>query len=384
MAGPLYLDYNATTPVDPDVLEAMLPYFTEQFGNASSRGHAYGWAADEAVGQARERVATLLDAPDPEHITFTSGATEALNAAIRGVAAARGGRHILTVATEHQAVLAPCRTLERQGFDLTYLEVDEQGRVSAEAVEKALRDDTVLVAVMWANNETGVLHPVEEIGRRLQAHEAAFLVDATQAVAKTPVNVEHIDLLACSGHKFYGPKGVGALYQRRPERLRLAPLIEGGGQQQGQRGGTVNVPGAVGMGAAAEKAQRVADEEPERLRALRDRFEAALQAELGGIRINGQRAPRLPQTSSMTFEGLEADRLMRKLRGLAISSGSACASGDPKPSHVLRAMGLSRKDARATLRFSLGRFTSDEDIDAAIEQILDGAGKLQRRTTVHT
>ncbi len=380
MRRPIYLDYNATTPVDPRVLERMLPYFTERFGNPASKGHTYGLEAEAAVEVAREQVAALLNA-EPESLIFTSGATEALNLAIKGVAEAsrHRGQHIVTVQTEHAAVLEACRALARRGWEVTYLPVDAQGRLDPDALEAALTPRTVLAAIMWANNETGVLHPIAEIARRTQAHGVPLLVDATQAVGKIPVTVEGIDLLACSAHKFYGPKGVGVLYARRRPPLRLVPLLDGGGHEQGLRSGTLNVPAIVGMGAAAELAAREMPGEGARLQALRDRLEQELQRVLPDVRINGAQAPRLPQTSSVTIPGVRADRLLTTVRTLALSAGSACGSGRGKPSHVLRAMGLSEADARCTIRISLGRFTTDEEINTAIERLISTIRQLRRQ-----
>lgn len=375
MQRPIYLDYNATTPVDPRVLERMLPYFREQFGNASSKGHAFGWAAEEAVDQAREAVAALLGA-DPAEIVFTSGATEAINTALKGVveAYAAKGRHLVTVQTEHSAVLDTCRTLERQGCSVTYLPVGPDGRVDLDTLAAALTDETILVAVMWANNETGVLQPIPQIAALVRERGILFMTDATQAVGKVPVRVDHADLLACSAHKFYGPKGVGALYvRRRNPRVRLVPLLNGGGQERALRGGTLNVPGIVGMGAAAEVARAEQPAEAARLGILRDRLETRLTEAVPALRVNTGAAPRLPQTSSLTFPGLRAANLMAELRDLALSAGSACSSGSGRPSHVLKAMGLSDAEALATLRFSLGRFTTDEDVDAAVEQVVTAA-----------
>lgn len=379
MRLPVYLDYNATTPVDPRVLERMLPYFTEQFGNASSKGHAYGWAAEEAVTQAREQVAALLGA-DPSEIVFTSGATEAVNAALKGVAEAYAakGRHLVTVQTEHSAVLDTCRALERQGFTVTYLPVDSDGLVDLAALEAALTPETILVSVMWANNETGVLQPIPEIAEVVRSRGILFMTDATQAAGKVPINVAHVDLLACSGHKLYGPKGVGALYvRRRQPRVRLVPFMNGGGQERGLRGGTLNVPGIVGLGAAAALAQEALPREAERLRVLRDRLERGLLDAVPDAYINAHRTPRLPQTTSITFPGRRAADLMAAARDLALSTGSACASGSDRPSHVLQALGLPDDDARATLRLSLGRFTTDEEIDHAVARLAAAARVTQ-------
>ncbi|MGI9173877.1 MAG: cysteine desulfurase family protein [Rhodothermales bacterium] len=376
---PIYLDYNATTPVDARVLEAMLPYFTERYGNASSKGHAYGWAAEEAVEQAREQVAALMGA-EVREVVFTSGATESINLALKGVAEAyaRKGRHLVTVQTEHKATLDACRTLERQGSRVTYLPVDENGLVRPDDVEAALTDETILVSVMWANNETGVIQPVEEIAERVRARGILFMTDATQAAGKIPISTEHADLLALSAHKFYGPKGVGALYlgRRRP-RVRLLPLVDGGGQENGLRGGTLNVPGIVGMGAAAALARDGLDVEADRLKALRDRFEADVQVVLPDVRANGKDASRLPQTSNLSFPDVRANNLVAALRDLALSTGSACSSGSGKPSHVLKAMGLSDAMAQSTLRFSLGRFTTDEEIAYATQHLIAAVRSLR-------
>jgi cysteine desulfurase len=384
MAPPLYLDHNATTPVDPRVLERMLPYFGEQFGNAASADHAYGWTAEEAVTQAREQVAALLSAP-PDALTFTSGATEALNTALKGVADAyrSKGQHIVTVATEHKAVLDTCRALERQGVEVTLLPVDANGRITPAAVADALRDDTVLVAVMWANNETGVVHPIPEIATAVREHGALFLTDATQAVGKIPVSVEHADLLVASGHKMYGPKGVGILYAspRRP-RVRLTSLVDGGGQEDGRRGGTHNVPAIVGMGAAAEIAASEQAADAERLQGLRDHLEATLRDAVDDLRINGARVPRLPQTSSVTVPGVSAEDLTLAMRSVACSTGSACSSHDNAPSHVLKAHGLSDADARATIRLSLGRPTTREDLDTALPDLADSIQRLRAQPSI--
>lgn len=382
MKLPIYLDYNATTPVDERVLARMLPFFTDQYGNASSKGHPYGWAAEEAVEQAREAVATCLGAEASE-IVFTSGATEAVNAAIKGVAGAyaRKGRRLVTVQTEHKAVLDTCRALERQGFAATYLPVDANGLLALDVLDDALTDETILVAVMTANNETGVLQPIPEIAERVRARGILFMTDATQAVGKVSVSVEHADLLVCSGHKVYGPKGVGALYvRRRNPRVRVLPLVDGGGQERGLRGGTLNVPGIVGMGVALEIARAEKATDAARLATLRDRFEAALLDNLHDVQINGQNAPRLPQTANVTFRGVDAAKLVLALRDLAVSTGSACTSGSGKPSHVLTAMGLPGEDALAAIRFSLGRFTTAEEINYAIEHVLAAVEKLRSET----
>lgn len=384
MKLPIYLDYNATTPVDERVLARMLPYFNEHFGNASSKGHAFGWAAEEAVDQARAQVAALIGA-EAREVTFTAGATEALNLALRGVAAAyaRKGNHIVTVQTEHKAVLDTCKALERDGVQVTYLPVKTSGLLDLDALEAALTDETILVAVMWANNETGVLQPIPEIAERVRERGILFLTDTTQALGKVPVSAEYADLLVGSGHKLYGPKGVGFLYaSKRQPRVRLVPQITGGGQEDGLRGGTLNTPGIVGLDAAIELAQTEQPDESARLQTLRDRFEHRLKEALGDITINGREAPRLPQTSNITFAGVKADQLILALRDLAVSTGSACSTGSNKPSHVLTAMGLSPDAARATIRFSLGRFTTAEEVDHAAEQVVQAVGALREPTVV--
>jgi len=381
MSTPVYLDHNATTPVDERVMERMLPYFTDRFGNASSGGHSFGWAADEAVEVAREQVAQALDVA-PSTITFTSGATEAINAAIKGVLAtyARNGKHIVTVETEHKAVLDTCDAAEGEGADVTRIPVDASGRVSAEAIGDALRDDTVLVAVMWANNETGVIQPIEEISRVVRQHGALFLVDATQAVGKIPITAAPADLLVASGHKAYGPKGIGVLYARdRRPRVRWQPLVHGGGQEKGQRGGTLNVPAIVGMGRAFEIAVDEQGDDSNRMRRLRDRLEAALTDALDTASINGRTAPRLPNTTSLTLPSVPAEDLLLAMRGVACSTGSACASHSNRPSHVLKAHGLSDADARSTVRLSLGRNTTREEIDKAAETLIETAHRLKNQ-----
>lgn len=384
MDGPIYLDYNATTPVDERVLDRMMPYFSSQFGNASSGGHAFGWTADEAVNVAREQVAEALGA-EPNTLTFTSGATEALNAAIKGVMHAyqRKGQHIVTVETEHKAVLDTCAALERDGAEVTRLPVDESGQVTADQVQDALRDDTVLVAVMWANNETGVIQPIDDISAVVREHGALFLTDATQAVGKLPMSVEPADLLVASGHKAYGPKGIGVLFARsRRPRVRWTPLVDGGGQEDGRRGGTLNVPAIVGMGRAFEIAAEEQASDAERMGTLRDRLEAQVLGAMGDAWVNGQDAPRLPNTTSLTLPGVSAEDLLLAMRGVACSTGSACASHSQRPSHVLTAHGLSDADARSTVRLSLGRSTTADEVDHAAETLIETAQRLAQQPTV--
>ena len=371
MPPPVYLDYNATTPVDEQVLAEMLPWFGEHFGNPSSRRHAYGWTADEAVKKAREQIAELVGA-EPAGVTFTGSATEALNLAIKGVAQARKshGRHLVTVSTEHNAVLGAHEALEREGFEITRLPVDASGLVESGDVAQALRSDTILLSVMWANNETGVIQPIEELYEIARRHNVIFLTDVTQAAGKVRVHAGAADLLACSAHKMYGPKGVGALI-RNPasRRLRIIPQIHGGGHEDGLRAGTLNVPGIVGMGAAAELVARSMEDDADRLSKLRDNLENQLRAVYPHTIVNGINAPRLPQTSSIAFAGTPAEKMLPLMRDVAVSTGSACASGSGRISHVLQAMGLSDELARSTMRLSLGRSTTPEEVDRAVSSI---------------
>ena len=373
MARPVYLDYHATTPVDPRVLEEMLPYFCERFGNAASRQHAFGWEAQEAVDAARTRIASLINASARE-IIFTSGATESNNLAIKGVA--RGmrdrGDHVITVATEHKSVLDSCRRLEQEGWKLTILGVTPDGFVDLDALRKAMTDRTVLVSVMAANNEIGVLQPLAEVSAVVKPHGALLHTDAAQAAGKVPLDVEAlgVDLLSLTGHKCYGPKGAGALYvrQRRP-RLPLECLIDGGGHENGLRSGTLNVPGIVGLGAAAEIARKEMPVEGPRLAALRDRLLNELRANLDGLRLNGCAVKRLPHNLHLSFDDVEGEELLMALGDLAVSTGSACSSGSQAPSHVLHAIGAVGDRAGASIRFGLGRTTTDADIDIAIERV---------------
>ena len=368
MQNPVYLDYNATTPLDGRVLERMLPYFSRHYGNASS-AHVFGWQAEAAVDEAREQAATALGAETAD-VVFTSGATESINTAIKGVvhAYARKGRHIVTVKTEHSAVREACRGLQRQGVKVTYLPVMQNGQLDPDAICGAITDETILVCVMWANNETGVLHPISEISACVRERGVLFMTDATQAVGKVAVEASEADILACSAHKVYGPKGVGLLCA--PSRVRIPAFIEGGGQERGRRGGTLNVPGIVGAGAALEIAASEWEEDGDRLAALRDHLERSVTSRVPEASVNGSEAPRLPQTSSITFGGTDPDRLLMSVRSVAVSAGSACASHSSKPSPVLRAMGRSPNEAKQTLRISLGRPTTKEEVDFAINELV--------------
>ncbi len=384
MKRPVYLDYNATTPVDPRVVDQMVPFFTEHYGNASSKGHAFGWAAAEAVKLARESVAALMGA-EPAEIYFTGGSTESLNMGIKGVAAAyrSKGNHIITVKTEHKGVLNACKTLEKSGAEITLLDVDSRGLIDLDQLQSAITDRTILVSVMWANNETGVIQPVEQISKLVRSKGILFMTDATQAYGKIPVDIRLVDILTCTAHKFYGPKGVGAIYVRkRNPRVRLVPLIDGGSQEEGLRAGTTNVPGVVGFGAAARIALDEGALEAEKLAGLRDLFEQTVQAGLPFVKINGAGAPRLPHVSSLAFPGITSAKLVTELRDLAMSTGSACSTGTGKPSHVLKAMGLSDEDAYATLRISLGRFTTREEVEYAASQIITKVNYLHEKLAV--
>ncbi len=372
MNVPVYLDNNATTPMDPRVLEDMLPYFTQKFGNAASRNHSFGWVAEEAVDHARSWVARLIGAADSE-IIFTSGATEADNLAIKGVFEMyrNKGNHIVTCATEHKAVLDTCKHIEKLGGTVTYLPVKEDGLIDPDELERSITDKTILVAIMYGNNETGVIQPVAEIAGIAHRHGVLFFTDATQAVGKIPidVNTDGIDLMAFSAHKMYGPKGIGALYIRRKNpRVKITAQIDGGSHERGMRSGTLNVPGIVGFGRACELCSVEMNEEAIRLSALRDKLENAL-TEIEETYVNGSRQHRLPHVSNIAFKYTEGEGLIMTMKGLAVSSGSACTSASLEPSHVLKSLGLSDDLAHSSIRFALGRFTTEEEIDFAIGQV---------------
>jgi cysteine desulfurase len=369
---PIYLDYNATTPVDKRVLDTMLPYFTEKFGNASSRTHSFGWVADDAVKTARQQVADLINCLDQE-IIFTSGATEAINLAIKGVWGnyQSKGKHIITVKTEHKAVLDTCKALEKKGVEITYLSVDREGLIDLDELKKALTPNTILVAVMYANNETGVIQPIKQIADLVHANNSIFMCDATQAVGKINVDVEdeHIDLMCLSAHKLYGPKGVGALYVRRKNpRVSLFPQIDGGGHERGLRSGTLNVTGIVGLGKACEIARQEMWEDAARISKLRTKLEQYL-CDLPNVFINGSTKNRLFNTTNICFQNIRSESLINKIPTIAVAMGSACTSAVAEPSHVLKAMGLSDEDSYSSIRFSLGKYTTDEEIKEVIEKI---------------
>lgn len=379
-AAPIYMDNNATTRVDDAVLAEMLPYFTQKYGNAASKTHPYGWTAEDAVELARERVAGLIGS-EPGELAFTSGATEAINLAIRGVYELyqAKGSHIITVQTEHKAVLDTCKALERLGASITYLPIDEGGLVDPADLEAALSEQTVLVSIMYANNETGVLQDIRQLADITHQAGAIFMSDATQAIGKIPVDVNQlgIDLMPLSGHKFYGPKGVGALYvRRRGPRVRLMPQIEGGGHEKGLRSGTLNVPGIVGLGKAAELAV-VGLSDHDKTTRLRDQLQEAL-LQIPGSRVNGALEPRLPNTLNIAFEGINSQQLVRQLaETVAVSTGSACTSAIMEPSHVLKAMGVSDESAYGSVRLSLGRYNTAEEVENISTFFIDQISRLK-------
>jgi len=376
---PVYLDHAATTPCDPRVVEAMLPYFTEKFGNPGSRNHQFGWESEEAVETARERCAALIGA-QPKEVVFTSGSTEGNNLAIKGAAemyalkpeGQEGRGHIITSTIEHKAVLDPCKRLQKRGFDVTYLETPRDGIVTAEMVKNAMREDTILVTIMWANNEMGTINEVPQIGALCHERNVVFHTDATQWVGKMPTDVEkdNIDLLTWSSHKIYGPKGVGGLYiRRRKPRIRLVAQQEGGGQERGYRSGTLNVTGIVGFGKACEICANEMDTERERLRALRDHLESSMLKNVEHVHINGRPEKRLAHITNLSFGFVEGEGLMMAIKDIAVSSGSACTSASLEPSYVLKGIGVGDDLAHSSLRFSLGRWTTKEQIDFAIEKL---------------
>lgn len=378
MRLPVYLDYNATTPVDPRVLEAMLPWFTEHFGNAASRTHLYGWTAEEAVATARKQVAKLLRA-NLKEVVFTSGATEANNLAIKGVVEKYSykGKHIITVATEHKAVLDTCHHCEQLGGEVTYLRPDSNGLITPQQVVEALRPDTILVSVMYSNNEIGVIQPIREIAAAAHAGGALFHTDATQAAGKLPIDMtdESIDLLSLSAHKFYGPKGIGALAVRQG--VELTAQLDGGGHERGRRSGTLNVPGIVGLGKACELAQKEMNTEAERLRRLRDRLEQGILKNVRHTFVNGNTPQRLAHLTNICFEHIDGENLLLSLKDIAVSTGSACTSASVLPSYILKVLGLTDDQAYASLRFSLGRFTTEEEIEFTIQHVMETVERMR-------
>jgi cysteine desulfurase len=386
MKLPVYMDHHATTPVDPRVLEAMLPHFREEFGNAASKSHVFGWRAEEAVEAAREQVARLVGATARE-IVWTSGATESNNLALKGAAQfhRQKGRHLVTVKTEHKAVLDSLHALERDGFEVTTLDVGRDGRLDPGALSDALRPDTLLVSVMHANNETGVIQPVEEIGRIARERGVLFHCDAVQSAGKIPFDVEAagVDLASLSAHKMYGPKGVGALYVRRRPRVRIVAQMDGGGHERGYRSGTLNVPGIVGFGKAAEIAMAEREVEAARVLRLRERLRQGIEAGLDLVTVNGSLAHRLPGNLNVSFAYVEGEALMMAAKDVAVSSGSACTSASLEPSYVLRAMGVPDDLAHASIRFGLGRSTTEEEVDYAIRLFVEKVKKLREMSPLY-
>jgi cysteine desulfurase len=383
---PIYMDNHATTPVDPRVLEAMLPYFTEVFGNAASRSHVFGWTAERAVDQAREQVGALIGASGKE-IVWTSGATESDNLAIKGAAEFHKdrGNHIITSQTEHKAVLDTCKRLEKEGFEVTYLPVEKDGRVLPEAVRAAMTDKTILVSIMLANNEIGTVNPVDELGAVVKERGALFHIDAVQGVGKIPfdVNVARADLVSLSAHKMYGPKGLGALYVRRKPRVRITAQIDGGGHERGMRSGTLNVPGIVGFGKAAEIARAEMPVEAARLLALRERLRRGIQGKVDHTFINGSLEHRLPGNLNISFAYVEGEAMMMGLKEIAVSSGSACTSASLEPSYVLRALGVEEELAHTSIRFGLGRFNTEEEVDFVVDLVTNKVKKLRELSPLY-
>ena len=378
---PIYMDNHATTPCDPRVFETMRPYFTEIFGNAASRNHSFGWEAEEAVENGRKQVADLIGATSKE-IVFTSGATESDNLAIKGVAEMyyEKGDHIITVVTEHKAVLDTCKKLEKRGFKVTYLPVASDGLISPDDVKNALTDKTILVSIMMANNEIGVIQPISEIGRICKERGVLFHTDATQAVGKIPFNVNalNVDLVSFSAHKIYGPKGVGGLYvRRRNPRVMLVPMIDGGGHERGMRSGTLNVTGIVGLGKACELAKDEMPAENEKVFTLREKLRKGIMDEIPDVYVNGHPEQRLPGNLNISFAYVEGESLLMGINDIAVSSGSACTSASLEPSYVLKALGVGEELAHSSIRFGLGRFNTDEEVDYAIERVNDAVNRLR-------
>src|SRR5437660_682579 len=393
---PIYLDNNATTRCDPRVVEAMLPYFTEVYGNAASRNHPFGWEAEKAVNKARAQIARLVGArvdskggdENATEIIFTSGATESNNLAIKGVAAMyrKKGNHVITQLTEHKAVIDPCKRLEREGFQVTYLPVDKYGQVSAQQVAEAMTDKTILVSIMAANNEIGTLQPIKDIGKVCKAKGVLFHTDAVQAAGKVPLDVEEmgIDLLSLSAHKIYGPKGVGALYVRRKgPRVRLDPIIDGGGHERGMRSGTLAVPNIVGLGMACELCRKELDAETKRLIGLRTRLKNGIESKLEDVYLNGHPTERLPGNMNLSFAYVEGEALMMGIKDVAVSSGSACTSASLEPSYVLKALGVGDELAHSSLRFGLGRFNTEEEVDFVIDDVVRAVNHLREMSPLY-
>ena len=384
---PIYMDNHATTPVDPRVLEEMLPYFTDKFGNAASRNHSFGWEAEAAVEQARERIAKLVGATTKE-IVFTSGATESDNLAIKGVAEMykEKGNHIITAVTEHKAVLDTCKRLEKYGYRVTYMPVQKDGLIDLDDLKRAIDDKTILVTIMAANNEIGVLQPVADIGKLCHERGVLFHSDATQAVGKVPIDVikQNIDIMSISGHKMYGPKGVGALYVRRKNpRVQISPIIDGGGHERGMRSGTLNVPGIVGLGKACALCMEQMPEETKKLSGLRDRLKDKIMGRLDEVYINGTMEHRLPGNLNISFAYVEGESLLMGINDVAVSSGSACTSATLEPSYVLKALGTGDDLAHSSIRFGLGRFNTEEEVDYVADRVCETVERLRELSPLY-
>ncbi|MDI1433149.1 IscS subfamily cysteine desulfurase [Polyangium sorediatum] len=385
---PIYMDYHATTPVDPRVVEAMLPYFNARFGNAASRSHVFGWTAEEAVSRSREILAKLVGASNPKEIVFTSGATESNNLAIKGVAELykEKGNHIVTTVIEHKAVLDTCKRLEKQGYEVTYLPVGKDGRVDPDDVAKAITDKTILVSVMLANNEVGTVQPIAEIGKITRSRGVLLHSDAVQGVGKVPFDVEamHVDLASITAHKMYGPKGVGGLYVRRSKpRVRLVAQMDGGGHEYGMRSGTLNVPGIVGFARAAEIMLEEGRAESERILALREKLRRRITSELDEVIVNGSLEHRLPGNLNLSFAFVEGEAMIMAIKDVAVSSGSACTSASLEPSYVLHAMGIGDDLAHSSIRFGLGRFTTEEEVDYVADLVIRKVNKLREMSPLY-
>jgi cysteine desulfurase len=384
---PVYFDNHATTPVDPRVVDAMLPYFTEKFGNAASRNHEFGWKAEEAVENARGQIAKLINAT-PKEIVFTSGATESTNLAIKGVAEMyrEKGNHIITQVTEHKATLDTCKRLEKYGYEVTYLPVEKDGRINLDELRRAITPKTILISIMYANNEIGVVQPIAEIGKIAKEKGIFFHVDAVQAVGKIPVDVQKdgIDLMSISGHKLYGPKGVGALYVRlKNPRVQLSAIIDGGGHERGMRSGTLNVPGIVGLGKACELCQNEMASETEKLSRLRDRLKESIMSRLDETFINGSMTHRLPHNINISFAYVEGESLLMGINDIAVSSGSACTSATLEPSYVLKALGVGEDLAHTSIRFGIGRFNTEEEVDYVADRVVDTVTRLRELSPLY-
>ncbi len=384
MKFPIYLDNQATTPVDPEVLQAMLPWFTEKYGNAASKDHSYGWEAESIVKLSREKIAGFIGAY-PKEIIFTSGSTESINLAHFGIAEnySYKGRHIISSSVEHNAVLDSLRTLEKKGFEITLLPVDNSGRISIDLLEKTIRNDTILVSIMTANNETGNVYDINSIGRICRDRNVIFHTDAAQAIGKIPFTIEYTDLASFSAHKVYGPKGIGALYIRnRNPKIRISPQIFGGGHENGLRSGTLNVPAIVGFGKSLEIASHDLETEHDKLASYRNKMLNKF-LELGDIRLNGDPDNHLPNNLNISFEGVRSENLIMNIRNIAVSTGSACTSASLKPSHVLKAIGLNDELARSSIRFGLGRFNTDEEIEYVIDEVIRTVHNLRKNSPLN-